>query len=292
MTTRPAWFDASVFPVQSQWLDLDGHAVHYVDQGSGPTLLMLHGNPMWSFLYRRMIAGLSDRFRCVALDYPGFGLSAAAPGYGFTVAEHSAVVRRFVAALDLTDVVVVVQDWGGPIGIGALQADPDRYRGIIIGNTWAWPAPSRMRPFSEILGGRITGGLITERANGFVRVVMPQGFRRRRLTDPEKAMYRGPFDTLESRRPVRMMPQQIFGARPFLQQLADGLDGLAELPALLLWADGDVAFQEAERARWQQVLGNRTDYTLHGAGHFWQDDAGEEACLVVRDWWGRAFGDS
>lgn len=155
-------------------MDLDGHSVHYVDEGSGPKLLMLHGNPMWSVLYRRMIAGLSDRFRCVALDCPGVGLSEAGPDYGFTVAEHSEVVRRFVEELDLEDVVVVVQDRGGPIGLGALQADPDRYRGLVIGNTWAWPAPPRFRPFSEILGGRIPGGLLSERANGFVRVVMPQ----------------------------------------------------------------------------------------------------------------------
>ena len=129
MQARPDWFDADLFPVTSRWLDVDGHTVHYVDEGSGPTLLMLHGNPTWSFLYRRLISGLRDDFRCVALDYPGFGLSTAAPGYGFTVAEHSGLVRRFVEALDLTEVTSVVQDWGGPIGMGAAISDPDRYAG-------------------------------------------------------------------------------------------------------------------------------------------------------------------
>lgn len=86
--------------------------MHYVDEGDGPTLLMLHGNPTWSFLYRDMIAALRSQFRCVALDYPGFGLSSAAAGYGFTAAEHADVVEAFVAHLDLTDVTPVVQDWG------------------------------------------------------------------------------------------------------------------------------------------------------------------------------------
>ena len=71
---------------------MDGARVHYVDEGDGPPLLLLHGNPTWSFLYRDVIRGLRDRFRCIALDYPGFGLSQAPPGYGFTPAEHARVV--------------------------------------------------------------------------------------------------------------------------------------------------------------------------------------------------------
>ena len=102
-TRRPDWVDDELFPFESRFVELDGAHVHYVDEGAGPTLLMLHGNPTWSFLYREIIASLRDRFRCVALDYPGFGLSTAPPGYGFTAREHSDVVARFVAELDLTD---------------------------------------------------------------------------------------------------------------------------------------------------------------------------------------------
>lgn len=277
---RPAWFDDSLLPYESHWIGIGGHRVHYLDVGTGPTLLMLHGNPTWSFLYRRLIAGLSDRFRCVALDYPGFGLSQAAPGYGFTAAEHSDVVRRFVAALDLRGAVPIVQDWGGPVGLGAAMADPDRYAGLIIGNTWAWPSPGRIRPFATIMGSPAA-----QRLNLFVRVVLPQGLRRRTLTARERAMYAGPFPNTESRAPVRIFPEQIFAAEPFLQQVESGLPKLAGLPSLLLWADRDIAFKEVERRHWQQTLTDRTDYTLHGAGHYWQDDAGEEASLVIRNWW-------
>lgn len=281
---RPDWFDTSLLPYDSHWVDIDGHSVHYLDVGTGPTLLMLHGNPTWSFLYRRLIAGLSDRFRCVAPDLPGFGLSEAAAGYGFTAAEHSAVIGRFVSELGLTGVTPVMQDWGGPIGLGAAVADPDRYAGLIIGNTWGWPAPMRIRPFSEIMGG-LTGGLTSQRLNLFVRVMIPMGIRRRSLTKAEMTMYAGPFPTVESRRPVRVFPREIFAAKPFLQQIEAGLPRLADLPTLLLWADRDVAFKDAERRRWQQLLGNRTDHTLTGAGHYWQDDAGEEAVEVIRKWW-------
>jgi haloalkane dehalogenase len=80
-TGRPAWVDDELFPFESRFIAIDGHTVHYVDEGSGPTLLLLHGNPTWSFVYRDVIRALRDEFRCVALDYPGFGLSSPRAGY-------------------------------------------------------------------------------------------------------------------------------------------------------------------------------------------------------------------
>ena len=91
---RPKWVSAALFPYESHFIDVEGCRVHYVDEGDGPVLLLLHGNPTWSFLYRHLIGGLRDRFRCIAVDLPGFGLSRAAPGYGFTPAEHAGVVER------------------------------------------------------------------------------------------------------------------------------------------------------------------------------------------------------
>src|SRR4051812_12844652 len=112
---RPAWLDKGLYPFEDRYADIGDCRVHYIDEGSGPLLLMLHGNPTWSFLYRDLVKGLRDRFRCLAVDYPGFGLSTAPEGYGFTPAEHAAVVERLVLELDLRDVTPVVQDWGGPI---------------------------------------------------------------------------------------------------------------------------------------------------------------------------------
>jgi haloalkane dehalogenase len=282
---RPDWFDADLFPVTSRWLDVDGHTVHYVDEGSGPTLLMLHGNPTWSFLYRRLISGLRDDFRCVALDYPGFGLSTAAPGYGFTVAEHSGLVRRFVEALDLTEVTSVVQDWGGPIGMGAAISDPDRYAGFVIGNTYAWPSMSPDKAIlSELMGNRYLGELVNKRLNLFLGRMLPF-MMQRTLSDAELAMYRGPFPTPASREPVRVLPREIRTAAPFLARLEDALPRVTDKPALLLWGVKDIAFKEPERRRWQSLLTHRRDHTLRDAGHFWQDDAGEEAVRVIRDWW-------
>ncbi|MFN2555768.1 MAG: alpha/beta fold hydrolase [Nitriliruptorales bacterium] len=116
---RPSWVSDRLFPFESRFMDLEGARLHYVDEGRGPVMLMLHGNTTWSFLYRHLIVRLRGRFRCVALGFPGFGLSSAAPNYGFLPAEYSHVVEAFVEALDLRATTLFVQDWGGPIGLRA-----------------------------------------------------------------------------------------------------------------------------------------------------------------------------
>jgi haloalkane dehalogenase len=114
--TLPFAVPTALFPVEHRFLDLDGARIHYVDEGSGETLLLLHGNPSWSFLYRKITAALHNDFRCVALDYPGYGMSDAPPGYGFTPKEHSMVLERFVDRLGPGNLTIMAQDWGGPIG--------------------------------------------------------------------------------------------------------------------------------------------------------------------------------
>ncbi len=108
---RPFDVAPELYPFTSRWQEVDGIPVHYVDEGEGPAILFLHGNPTWSFLYRDVVRGLSDSFRCLALDYPGMGMSGkprdvGRGDYGFTPAEHSRVVEGFADALDLTDLTV------------------------------------------------------------------------------------------------------------------------------------------------------------------------------------------
>jgi haloalkane dehalogenase len=108
--TRPAWLDDAVYPFQSHFLNLDGHRIHYIDEGNGPTLLFLHANLLWSFQYRHIIEPLRARFRCIALDYPGFGLSEARPGFIMTLADHSNLVEHFIHALYLNEITAPAQD--------------------------------------------------------------------------------------------------------------------------------------------------------------------------------------
>jgi haloalkane dehalogenase len=247
---------------------------------------MLHGNPTWSFLYRRMVPFLSDRFRCIALDYPGFGLSKAADGYGYTPAEHAEVVGKFIDALDLQEFTPVMQDWGGPIGLAASLDRKDRVKAMILGNTWAWPrTDAATQRFSAALGEGRTGEFLVDRANVLINVFVRRAMRRRAPSGREMAMWRGPFPDQESRLPVRVFPRELTGSAEFLASIESRLSEIADKPALLFWADQDPAFRGTEKRRWESILSNRTSYELRHAGHYWQDDAGHESALMIRYWW-------
>ncbi len=106
-----------LYPFESKWFESSVGRVHYIDEGEGRPIVFCHGQPMWSFLYRHIVIGLRDRFRCVVIDYPGYGLSVRPDGYGYTPREHAGVVGELVDHLALDDMIVMGQDWGGPISL-------------------------------------------------------------------------------------------------------------------------------------------------------------------------------
>jgi len=141
--------------------------VHYIDEGEGPPILFLHGNPTWSFLYRGIVIRLRERFRCVALDYPGFGLSEHPRGYAYTPDEHAGVVGELVDHLGLDGVTIMGQDWGGPIGMRVALDRVDHLRALVMGNTWYWPAERlSMRSFAYVMSSQPMQWLITEKTTG------------------------------------------------------------------------------------------------------------------------------
>jgi haloalkane dehalogenase len=282
---RPAWVADALFPFRSRFVGIGGHSVHYVDEGAGPTLLMLHGNPTWSFVYREIIARLSDRFRCVAVDYPGFGLSTASRNYRYRPEDHAQVIADLLEVLDLDAVTLVMQDWGGPIGLHAALRHPHRIRALVIANTWAWPVNDDIHfaAFSRIMGGPI-GTLAIRHLNLFVNVLIPAGHRRRTVTAAEMTHYRAPLPTPARRNATAIFPRAILGSRSFLADLDANLPRLAGLPALILWADRDFAFRARERQRWEQRLPNHTTVIISGAGHYLQSDAPTEFADAIADW--------
>jgi haloalkane dehalogenase len=282
--SRPSWVPAHLYPFASHFQDINGSRVHYLDEGTGPALILLHGNPTWSFLYRAVIAGLRDRYRCIAVDYPGFGLSRAATDYGYTPAEHAQVVEDLVVGLDLRDATLMVQDWGGPIGFAVAIRHPDRFSAFVIGNTWAWPKSDfGTQLFSRLLGGPLGGWLILQR-NFFVEWIIPAGVQRKKLPDAVMNAYRGPFPTPESRRPVHVFPREILASRAFLAEIDNNLGRLADRPALLVWGTKDFAFRAAERRRWELAFPEHHTVLLQGAGHYIQEDAAPEIVAAIRDW--------
>lgn len=286
-TGRPSWVPEHLYPFESRYREINGSKVHYIDEGSGRPLLFLHGNPTWSFLYRNLVLELRDSFRCVALDYPGFGLSSAGDGYDFTAEAHAAVVEGFVEDLDLHDLTVMGQDWGGPIGLTVATRQPERFSGIVLGNTWAWPLNGSLHFefFGRVMGSKFAE-LCIRRANAFVNVMIPIGTAKK-LPAEVMAAYRGPFPDADARRPTSELPKELLRGEPFLRTLEAQLPKVSHLPTLLLWGGADFALRKhVELPRFERLFPNHQTVVLEGARHFFQEDAPGEAARAIRNTFG------
>ncbi|XBB66095.1 alpha/beta fold hydrolase [Nocardioides sp. WV_118_6] len=285
LRTRPAWVDDDLFPFRSRFVEVDGHTVHYVDEGTGPVLLLLHGNPTWSFLWRDVITALRADFRCIALDYPGFGLSSPAPGYRLLPEEHAGVVAGFVDALGLDGVTLVGQDWGGPIGLAVARRRPEVFERLVLANTWAWPVNGDLYfEFFSRIGGSSPLRFLARRLNLVVNAFVPTGHRRRKVTAAEMAHYRQAQATPARRQAAAVLPSRITASRSFLAEVESGLAGLSHLPLLIVWGGADRVFRPQERERLEASFPDHTTVIVEGAGLYVESDAPEEFAAAVRGW--------
>lgn len=281
---HPNWLDTSVYPFESHTFVHDAGRVHYLDEGDGDPVVCLHGNPTWSFLYRHVIHDLRDDYRCLAPDYLGFGLSEKPRDFPYTPEAHAGVVADLLDHLDLHDVTLVVQDWGGPIGLDWATRNPDRVRAVVAGNTFAWPLAGdrRVRWFSRVLGSRL-GKLAVTRLDAFVRVVMPLVYAdRSRLTLAIHRQYRRPFETPADRTGAWVFPRELVGSGDWLARLWDRRDALADTPHLLVWGTADPAFGPRYLARWRRLRPDAEVVTFDDCGHYLQEERGPELADAVR----------
>jgi haloalkane dehalogenase len=274
--------DPRLFPFVSRWFDSSVGPVHYIDEGVGQPILFLHGNPTWSFLYRGIVIRLKKKFRCIAVDYPGFGLSAHPQDYDYTPAEHAGVVRELVQHLGVEDLTIMGQDWGGPIGMRLAIDEMSRLRSLVMGNTWYWPLDSwQLKTFAYVMSAAPMQSQILNK-NLFVEKVIPVGVKHP-LADEVLYHYREPFPTPASRIGVAEFPRQLLESSLWLADLSEDVrDQLANVPLLLTWGIHDPAFTRQYMERF------RTDFrlaTVHrlDAKHYIQEDAPAEISQAVGD---------
>ncbi len=275
--------DPTLYPFESRWFTSSVGSVHYIDEGEGRPLLFLHGNPDWSFLYRKIVRALRDEFRCVAPDYPGFGLSVHPDGYGYTPAEHATVIAELVNHLDLTDMVVMGQDWGGPIGMDIASRQPERVHGLVMANTWFWPGDDRVtKMFSRAMGSPPLQWLIRNR-NFFVSPLMRRSLQTK-LTDKEFAHYTDVVPTPASREGIAVFPKEILSSHPWLGDLEARVPKLADKKVALIFGRKDPALARDETiARWRRQFPDASLLELPEAGHYVQEDAPAEIVRVIRE---------
>jgi haloalkane dehalogenase len=274
--------DPALYPFESRWFDSSRGRVHYVDEGDGPPLVLYHGNPTWSFLYRNIITALRGRFRCIAADYLGFGLSDRPAGFGYTIEEHAEVMGEFIDHLGLDGYLLMAQDWGGPISMAVATARADRVRGVILGNTWFWPTQDLSpKIFSKVMGSPPMQWAILHR-NFFVERLIPAGTATT-LSPAVMEHYRRVQPSSEARVGVARMPKEILAARPLLERLASDVPAkLGAKPVLLVWGMKDFAFPPGPNIpRMRRAFTDHVIVELPAAKHYIQEDAAERIAEAI-----------
>jgi haloalkane dehalogenase len=279
----PAWLDREQYPFQPRQFQLESGRMHYVDEGEGDVLLFVHGNPSWSFEYRSLIQRLRPRYRCIAPDHIGFGLSDKPEDPSYLPQFHAANLEALIDALGLRNITLVMQDWGGPIGMAYAVRHPGNVKRIVVSNSWFWSArESRtLRVFSALVGGPL-GKFLCRHFNFFPRVLMAASVGdKRRFPRRVHDQYIGPFQNPKSRKGTWVFPRAIIGESQWLDTLWGQRDALARLPALLLWGLKDDAFDDRFLRRWQMAFPSNTTQRYPATGHNVFEELGEDAVEPV-----------
>jgi haloalkane dehalogenase len=268
----PAWLDREGYPFTSRFLELPVGRVHYVDEGTGPPVLFVHGTPTWSYEWRHLIRTLAPRWRCVAPDLLGFGLSDRPRGFSYTPEAHAEVLAAFVTRLGLDGFTLVVHDFGGPIGLPLCLDGSARVRRLVLVNTWMWPLdedPELRR--NARLAASVVGRLLYRRCNASLRLIMPHAYAdRRKLTPAIHRQYLAPFpDPGDRERVLWALARALLGSSAYYADLWQRRERLQGWPVLIVWGLGDPAFRPHHLARWTTLFGSEARVArLPSAGHW------------------------
>jgi haloalkane dehalogenase len=273
------------YPFAPHYVEQDGLRMHYLDEGAGVPILLLHGEPTWSFLYRKLIPSLSYDARCLAPDYFGFGRSDKPTDRAwYTYDRHFGSIGRLVQELDLRELTVVVQDWGGPIGFRLCVTQPERIARLVVLNTGIGArAPNeewlRFQAFMRRVDTEIVAGQLIR-----LSLVQP-------VSDEVIAGYDAPFPVPESRVGIAMFPELVAtdSAHPSAPAMLEVRERLRafDRPALVLFSDSDPIFGRAAAEAMADLLpAAELDPPLEGAGHFLQEDCGEQIAARIAGWIG------
>lgn len=271
------WINRAEYPFRSQFVELDAGTIHYVDEGQGPILLMVHGTPTWSFLYRHLIKGLSSEYRCIAVDHLGFGLSGKPTEGDYRPEDHARNLHQFIERLGLRDITLMVHDFGGPIGLSYAIEQPENVQALVLFNTWMWSqrGNATVERVSRILGGPL-GRVLYTRLNFSPRVLLRAAWGDNvKLTPEIQRHYTGVLATPADRRATWVLARELIGSSDWYDHLWQRRERIAGKPALLVWGMQDPTFKEAELERWQTLFTNARTVKLPTTGHFVPDEAPE-----------------
>jgi haloalkane dehalogenase len=270
-----------------------GARLSYLDEGprSDRAVLMLHGNPTWSYYYRNVVRALAASRRCIVPDHVGMGLSDKPRDYPYTLATRIADIEALAASLAVRQVDLLVHDWGGAIGFGFAARHPEMIRRIGILNTAAF-AMNRIPARIAWCKLPLAGPLVVRGFNGFAWPATWMSMHRRALSPEQKRAYLLPYDSWANRVAVSAFVQDIpmqpgHPTWPVLKEAEAGLAALVDREIRIIWGGRDFCFNDHFLARWREVFPRAAVQRIADAGHYVLEDAREEAVPQLAEFFAR-----
>lgn len=268
--------DDILYPFVAQKISIQGHNLSFLDQGQGRVIVMLHGNPTWSFFYRNLAILLQDKYRVIVPDHMGCGFSDKPQDYSYTLKTHIDNLETLLVDLDIEKFSLVVHDWGGAIGMGLAVRIPERVESVVVMNTAAFPSqriPLRIRMCRVPL----LGDLIVRGFNGFARGALTMAVVNKMAPTVARG-YLEPYDSWAHRIALLRFVQDIpltpkDASWKSLTEIDQGLKLLQDIPMLILWGGRDFCFTRHFYNEWLQRFPGAESHFFPDAGHYVLEDA-------------------
>jgi len=271
------WLDRNEYHFESHYFNTPVGKMHYVDEGVGEPIVLVHGNPGWSFEFRNIIKVLSKTHRCIAVDHIGFGLSDKPVEFDYLPKSQAKNFELFMDSLNLQNITMTFNDWGGPIGLSYAIKHPDKFKKFVIMNTFLWSVEDdpHYQKFSGLMGGKF-GRFMIKNFNIFGNHFLPKVFGdKKNLPKHIHKHYYKHLAKRNDRKGCYTFPREVTASGEWLNSLWEQKEKINKIPTTLLWGMKDIAFREKELNTWIENWHNPQVVRLDNVGHYPQEEAPE-----------------
>ncbi|WP_421795436.1 alpha/beta fold hydrolase [Haliscomenobacter sp.] len=281
-----------LYPFTSQFMAIAGHQYHYIEAGEGDPVLMLHGNPSWSFYFRVLIQKLSPAYHCLAPDHIGMGYSDKPDdaNYSYTLPQRVKDLEEFLENKGINrNITLIVHDWGGAIGMSYARRHPEAIKKIVILNTSAFHIPEGKRlPLLLHLTRTFIGAFVVRAFNGFSAAATILGVKRSRMSRELRRAYCAPYNSWQNRIATLRFVQDIPIKKgdpgfDYVEDLQNHLYLFRNTPVLIAWGLKDEVFDIHFLNKWIEYLPQAQVHRFEDCGHYVLEDAQEEIGKLIHD---------
>lgn len=278
-----SWLDKSEYPFTSRYFEVNNQRLHYLDEGTGETIVFVHGTPSWSFDYRNVIRQLTPHYRCIAIDHIGFGLSDKPRHYDYTTQNHSLTLEKFILEKKLDNLTLVVHDFGGPIALNFAIRHPEKIKRLVVLNSWLWS--SRHDPdfikLSRVLKSPLLP-ILYRYLNFSPRFVLPNSFGDHKVPKPILAHYTRPFADRTQREGALAFARSLLYDQAWFEELWNQRRAIADTPVLFIWGMKDPVIRHHHLTKFESGFPRAKTLKLETSGHFPQEEQPDRVAGAIR----------